>query len=81
MKHCVHPLQRISAHKHAHERMYSTLTCTLLLIFAMSDWLTYRPGGCSQPRELYNFHVRVHVHVHVYETCTCTMYVGNTGIL
>ena len=33
---------------------------------ASGDWLTSRPKGCSQPRELWFFDILMYIHVHVY---------------
>ena len=43
-------IRPIHVHVHVHVQLMRcrNASCTL------SDWLTSRPGGCSQPRELYN---------------------------
>ena len=49
-------IRSIHVHVHVHVQLMRcrNASCTL------SDWFTSRPGGCSQPRELYNY---PHVHV------------------
>ena len=51
----MHPEQSVSVHVHA--CIGRNASCT------MSDWLTSRPGGCLQPRELWFTDILMHVHV------------------
>ena len=40
---------------------------------ASDDWLTSRPKGCSQPRELWFFDILMYMYHTLWCTCTCTV--------
>ena len=49
-------------------------TCIIIIILwckctcASGDWLTSRPKGCSQPRELWFFDILMYMYIHIH--CT-----------
>ena len=34
-------------------------------VHTYGDWLTFRPKGCSQPRELWFFDILMYMYIHV----------------
>ena len=66
-------------HVHVYKVHMHVYTMYMYMYCASGDWLTSRPKGCSQPRELWFFdilmymHTTMYMYVYVYNIIHCSI--------